>query len=443
MPTLSFSYTEFYYLALGMMTMMFAYIMVNFAQIKHRIYLYYAAYVGAQLLFFSIQKDDILSGRAIGVCWLLLATRCAAWLFYNLFAIDFLKLKTRDEWLCTYAQWNIRLALLTFLLMSLLYTTGQPALAKTIVDITKILIYILGIMVVIKVLRWKDVSSRYFVTGSLLIMACETGNMLLMKCCHTHLGISHLQYISPDSVLARPAFFSIIGVILDLILLSLGLVYQYRESTMENLRAEYEKQLALENERNRIARDMHDDLGSGLSALQMMSQVAVNMPQTDASQNSMKRIANLSHELNQRVREIVWTTSSEADTLPSLVYYLRRFCGDITETQNIDFKSFIPDNLPNVTLSGNMRRNIFLCVKEIINNSMKYADATEISMRVAIENKQLRIEISDNGKGFNVEKALQSGGNGLHNMLQRMTEIHGNIEFYSKKGTVITIFFPL
>ncbi len=443
MPTIGFSYTEFYYLALGMMMMMFAYIMVSFVQIRERVYLYYALYIGAQVLFFSLQKDDILSGKAIHVCWLLLVTRCGAWFFYNLFATDFLKLKNRDEWLFTYTKWNIRLALLAFFVMSVMYVFGATGLAKTTLDIAKLFIYALGIMVVVKVLRWKDAPSRYFVIGSLLIMACETVNMLLMKFCHTHLGMANVEHISPQSVLAHPAFFSIIGVVLDLLLLSLGLVHQYRETTIENLRAEYEKQRALEDERNRIARDMHDDLGSGLSALQMMSQVAVNMPQTDASQTSIKRIANLSRELNLRVREIVWTTSSEADTLPSLVYYLRRFCGDIAETQNIDFRAFIPENLPETAITGNMRRNVFLCVKEIINNSMKYADATEINMRVALKNKQLSIELSDNGAGFNLENALHGGGNGLRNMQQRMAEIHGDIDFQSKKGTVIKLTFPV
>ncbi len=440
MPPIHFSYTEFYFTSLGMLLMMFAYILVNWIQIRKDIYAYYAVYIGLQWLYFYLIEDDILSGAPLSTTWLILTTRCTAWAFYNIFAVKFLELPKREKSLCFYAQVNIALAIFAFVSMSICYWIGRDDLARVITDVIKVVIYVLGLVVVIRVLKWKIPISNYFVLGSLALIICEMTNLTLAKFCHTAMGAAELRYLSPDNPMSHFGFFSIIGVLLDLISLTLGLVYLHRESTLENLRAEYEKKRALEEERNRIARDMHDDLGSGLSALQMMSQVAAyTQNQPERVQMSVERIASLSHELNQRVREIVWTTSSEADTLPSLIYFLRRFVGDLTESQQIDFQSNIPDTLPELEVTGAVRRNIFLCIKEILNNSMKYAHPTKIEMSVNIKNGSLIISLSDNGQGFDIDEALQRGGNGLRNIQQRIEEIGGDTLFERKNGTQVSI----
>ncbi|MEY4926432.1 MAG: hypothetical protein RI894_868, partial [Bacteroidota bacterium] len=422
LPPMYFSYAEFYHITLGMLLMMFGYIVVNWIQIRKTIYGYYAFYIGLQWLYFYLIQDNILSGQAMTSTWLILTTRCFAWALYNIFAISFLELPLRDKSLCRYPQWNIALSAIAFVSMSICYYIGRDDLARAITDNVKILIYLLGLIVVFKVLKWRIPISNYFVLGSLALILCEMTNIILAKTCHTNLGISELRHLSPDNPFAHFGFFSIIGVVLDLSFLTLGLVYLHRESTLENLRAEYEKKRALEDERNRIARDMHDDLGSGLSALQMMSQVAAHTHTPGSMQTSVERIASLSQELNQRVREIVWTTSSEADTLPSLIYFLRRFVADLTDAQHLDFQSNIPDDLPDLPITGAVRRNVLLCVKEILNNSMKYAHPTKIAMSVNIHNELLTIHLSDDGQGFDIDLALQRGGNGLRNIQQRMAE---------------------
>ncbi len=199
-------------------------------------------------------------------------------------------------------------------------------------------------------------------------------------------------------------------------------------------RAELEKQQMLMLERERIARDMHDDLGSGLSALQILSNHAKNNATDPNTRAEMTKIADSSAQLNQSIREIIWTVHTADDSLAALIYFLRRFCADFEDLTEIDIRLLASDNLPDIKLSGEQRRNVFMCIKETLNNALKYAEATKIIIQIEEKGTKINFVITDNGKGFDVNQAYQRAGNGLRNIQSRMNDIGGTAQFDSQIG---------
>jgi len=222
------------------------------------------------------------------------------------------------------------------------------------------------------------------------------------------------------------------------ILLAFSVLWQInRQSTLRKLakqKADIEKQLALERERERIARDIHDDLGSGISAIHLLSNFSKNKIKDPEIQVEFAKIAASSAKLNRNIREIIWTINTAEDTLPSLAYFLRRYCAEFHENTGILTNFTDSNDLPETKISGELRRNLFLCVKETLNNVGKYANASEVRVSMTATNQKITIIIVDDGIGFNVDYALQKGGNGLKNILNRMEQIGGIANFESRQG---------
>ena len=191
-----------------------------------------------------------------------------------------------------------------------------------------------------------------------------------------------------------------------------------------------EQQQALYLERLRISKDVHDDLGSGLSKISLMAAIAehkagVNEPLA----NYMKHISSISKELVDNMRDLVWVLNPENTTLEQLVSRLREYCADYLENIPVRIKLDFPDQVPAMRISREAQRNIFLTVKEAINNCIKHADASEIGISLTLAHG-LHIVIADNGRGFNPAD-LKGSGNGLRNMRQRVESIGGTFTITS------------
>ncbi len=206
-----------------------------------------------------------------------------------------------------------------------------------------------------------------------------------------------------------------------------------------------EQQQAIENERTRIAQDMHDDLGARLTEILLLS----NVPATNGSaQNEdtirARKVAGAAAELVRNLDGIVWAVNPKNDSLESLTLYLceyvQRFLGPTSILCSWD----IAADLPAADLSSEVRHNVFLVFKEALNNIVKHSGASQVQLRLRVEKCYLLLSIEDNGKGFLPEGESESG-NGLINMQERMQKIGGNFELQSGlgKGTRIALRAPL
>jgi signal transduction histidine kinase len=205
---------------------------------------------------------------------------------------------------------------------------------------------------------------------------------------------------------------------------------------LENERKEFEKQMAVlaaqQEERNRISADMHDELGSGVTAIRLMSEL-VKAKMKNNTLPEIDKISSSANDLIGKMNTIIWTMKSSNDSIDNLVAYTRAYALEYFENTGINCHFHYPDSIPVLEMNGEKRRNIFLCVKEALNNIVKHAKATEVWINFDID-KQLAITIKDNGVGINLDK-LREFGNGLHNMKKRMENIEGSFEMLNKQGT--------
>lgn len=209
---------------------------------------------------------------------------------------------------------------------------------------------------------------------------------------------------------------------------------------------EIERQRALERERARIARDIHDDLGASLTRITMLSQSVraevEGLPQASAD---VDQIYGTARELTRAMDEIVWAVNPLHDTLDSLVTYLGRFAQHFLSGAGLRCRLDVPVNLPALGLTSEVRHHLYLALKEALHNVVKHAGATEVRISLELDHDGFVLVIADNGRGFppgpvEPEGAAASNqnrfapGNGLRNMRRRMQEIGGRCEWDTAPG---------
>jgi signal transduction histidine kinase len=212
---------------------------------------------------------------------------------------------------------------------------------------------------------------------------------------------------------------------------------QLQRETREREAAERER--ALETERSRIARDLHDDLGSSLTEIGALAGKGQRLGRLEELTALFRAIAAKARGLVTDLDIIVWAVDPEHNSLESAADYLSDFAGDYLSDSGIVCRFDIPLALPSIVLNGRVRHDLLLAVKETLNNVVRHAQATEVEFRMAFADDQLQMIISDNGKGFDAQKKQE--GNGLKNLALRLSELGGrySIESSVGKGTTITI----
>ena len=190
------------------------------------------------------------------------------------------------------------------------------------------------------------------------------------------------------------------------------------------------------NERVRISKEIHDDLGSSLTTISLLTEV-LKTKVDGKIVPEVGKISNTSARMVDSLNEIVWALNIQNDTLNSLVAFIRKYARDFL--QDTEIKLIFQENVnQDFTLQGNVRRSIYLVVKEAINNVVKHADAKEVKLNISADANKLVILIEDDGRGINPEKK-SIFGNGLKNMNQRIEDIGGTFRMYQTKGMVIDI----
>jgi PAS domain S-box-containing protein len=194
-----------------------------------------------------------------------------------------------------------------------------------------------------------------------------------------------------------------------------------------------------EEERNRIAAEIHDDIGSGLSKISVLCQVIKKCTDdTETVSAGIDKILQSSKEVQESINEIIWAMNPQNDKLENLIAYIHYYASEFLETNQLRFKIGLPEMIPSLTVIGKIRRNIFLVFKESLNNIAKYAKTGEVTISLSYENDRLTICVKDTGPGFDL-KQVQRFKNGINNMKRRMEDINGEyfIESAPGKGTHI------
>ncbi len=206
-----------------------------------------------------------------------------------------------------------------------------------------------------------------------------------------------------------------------------------------------ERQRALERERGRIARDIHDDLGSNLTRIVMLSESAragLNPPGEVAA--DLAEISQTGRDLTLKLSEIVWAVNPEHDTLDSFANYAGNHARAFLESAGVRCRLDVPVALPARPLDAPLRHNLFLAFKEALNNAVKHAAAQAVFVTLQLAGDQLTLTVQDDGRGFE-PSARNRGGHGLGNMTHRLAEVGGRCEIASTPphGTRVVFTVPV
>lgn len=201
--------------------------------------------------------------------------------------------------------------------------------------------------------------------------------------------------------------------------------------------------LEIEKIRARIATDLHDDIGAGLTHIGLLSQVALQKKNSGELDSAMERVGNIARELSAAMSDVVWSVNPQHDSMLALQRRLRIFAQEICEARGIKLNLEVAEAVAGVKLHPEIRRNLLLIGKEALHNTVKYSGSPSFSVKFLLEQKNILMEIIDAGKGFDAAQA--KNGNGLNNMRTRAEKLGGKFELLSisGQGTRIEVRLPL
>ena len=260
--------------------------------------------------------------------------------------------------------------------------------------------------------------------------------------------------IKATSIFNSSLLYFEIGIVISVFFFLLGLMYKNRSELIVRIKdkeaikldaekKDFETKLAIlqaqQDERNRISADMHDDLGAGMTSIRLYSELAKNKLGT-SNFPEIEKISASADELLIKMNAIIWSMTSSNDSLGNMVAYIRSYALEYFESTGINCTIYLPESIPDLEVNGKIRRNVFLVVKEALNNVVKHAQASEVKIFLEKEENGLSLTIHDNGKGFEFDQ-IGSFGNGLKNMKKRMADINIELSIENKQGTTIRLYY--
>ncbi|MBI5857028.1 MAG: hypothetical protein HZB42_05185 [Sphingobacteriales bacterium] len=440
------------YIFCGLLLMMVLFSLANFFQGANRDFLYYSGYaffLGGMLLtkaLFDFRLDTV---SFFFESYLDYIMQCIGIIFYMIFMQRFLDTKGRHPFLYRFYNIGIGLLVVSMMVYSWFHFFSNNFSAEYLTEnATKILLLLMvAIFLVYSLRNWKNKLMRYLFWGNLFLFIFSVISLVTVILDDL---FSHLPGIFNSAL-----FYYEAGLFLELVFFLAGLNYKNRRNIIEQIREreslkaqnkmqEYEKEIAVykaqQEERERISADMHDELGSGMTAIRLMSEIARNKMKENTPVEIEKISASANDVLN-KMNAIIWSMNSGNDTLDSLVSYIRAYSLGYFDNTPVECKVNSPQQIPASELSGDKRRNVFLCVKETLNNTLKHSNASLVSIDIVV-NHSLIIIIEDNGRGIDMQQ-LRQFGNGLKNIAKRMESIGGTYTIENKNGTLTTLTLPL
>jgi signal transduction histidine kinase len=226
-----------------------------------------------------------------------------------------------------------------------------------------------------------------------------------------------------------------------------AVVYFFSTQKLHQQVAGLRQQQALEKERARIARDIHDQVGASLTQLALLGEmVEADKDDPEEAQEHARQISQTARETTHALDEIVWTVNPSNDTLDGLVNYICKQAQDYLAVAGLRYRLDAPAQLPKTAISPETRHNVFLAAKEAVTNVVKHSGATEAALHLRLEADGFTLEIHDNGRGpAGLKAKAAESRNGMRNMRKRMEDIGGrfSIEPGPNGGTVVALTVPL
>ena len=224
------------------------------------------------------------------------------------------------------------------------------------------------------------------------------------------------------------------AVVIFVLVLIVAVVYYLSTQRLQQQLGGLRQQQALEKERARIARDIHDQLGASMTQVSLLGEMVESDKNDPVEVEAHARqISQTARDTSRVLDEIVWTVNPSNDTLEGLINYICKYAQDYLSVAGLRYRLDAPSQLPAGEISPEMRHNVFLAAKESITNVVRHAKATEVWLRLRLGSGSFTLEIQDNGRGPAGLEDKQSR-NGLRNMHKRMEDVGGSFAISAAPG---------
>ncbi|HKR06144.1 MAG TPA: two-component regulator propeller domain-containing protein [Bacteroidia bacterium] len=213
------------------------------------------------------------------------------------------------------------------------------------------------------------------------------------------------------------------------------LIFTVRRRVSRRYERQINQQMMLENERHRIASDMHDDIGSDLTQINIWS----NILKAGGNKNTevAEKISRSSNEVLEKMDQIIWALNSVHDHSEDLIMYIHEYASQYLENTNMKLIFQQDESMPDFKISAIQRRNIFLVLKELLHNTVKHSEAKNVTLKIFNSSSTLKIHYADDGSGYDQNEITE--GMGFSTMRERMKEINSSFVAYSKKGEGVSV----
>jgi signal transduction histidine kinase len=389
--------------------------------------------------------------------------------------IDFLDLQKKDLFLFRFFKWMTILCIVYILgdAFVMLFTGTMEYTVVPYLEFRMALLIPMLFSIYLIIKRHYRPLGRYVIWGSVLLL----GGSSLTLC------LSFIPSLRPFFPIKDFFFFTYAGILSECLIFSLGLGYKGRivleernklQSELvvqleENQKIESEARSRMEEEldkrteeihrknkeleflkmeqtRLRIARDLHDEMGSTLSSISIMAESAKRSLKDDQDTTRLDFIGEKTREVMESMSDIVWSVNPENDRFEQVVARMEELLTTLMTAQEIPFSFEIADSIEHVDIPMEKRKDFYLIFKESLNNIVKYAHARKVHVLIETLPGKVRLTVQDNGVGFDPNDIQAGmGGNGLRNMRDRAQLIGADLEINSNKGngTIIRLEMPL
>ncbi|MEJ7737347.1 MAG: sensor histidine kinase [Chitinophagaceae bacterium] len=440
------------YVITGVLLMMIFYSMAVFTLNGSKEFLYYSGYAFFMGLMFFLKSFRFITPSAFNhffESYFDFVLQCIGTFIYLAFMRKFIEARKNFPFLYKVLVIQQLLIVISLALFTYLnFFTGEYVLQSAVETSTKAVWLVGTVIFIAYAINVRTYLLNYLAAGQFFLLVCGLFSLFLIS------GRTPFFKNYP-SVLKDSLFYFELGIVIELVFFLIALALKNRKDIvmktkdgerlkLKNERQELEKQLAVfsakQDERNRISADMHDELGSGVTAIRLMSEI-VKSKMKENTLPEIHRISNAANDLINKMNTIIWTMKSENDSLQSLITYIRIYALEFFDNTSIDCSVNIPPVLPNLEISGEKRRNIFLSVKESLNNVLKHSKAGKVTITFLID-EHLIITITDDGVGIDLEK-LRHFGSGLTNIKKRIESVEGSYRIGNHNGSGTQTTFEL
>ncbi len=378
----------FYYFFQGILFFQVLFLLVFYAYTKTKESLYFGLFLLFTGINFFISTPKLFynsTDAALDSWWFKLFNIplvVMGNIFFTMFLRDFFGTLINNKTLTLIIKYALRILLLLFIPFILLYIFRQPTnMIFNVVNVVGMASCVwMTIIIVKKKMRYANLVAIGF--GCYIVGSLLTSFMLIMQM----QGVHHHLLID-----TYPLFFVKCGILGITTCYMIAIIkkwyYQAKELSVQKLEAALlveKMHNQLISERSRIAADMHDDMGAGLSRMRYLSAAMQHETTDETMKKELEKLISNSDELVGKMNEIIWTLNSGDETLEDALSYIRSQCSEMLDNANINFEYKLPDAIPSFIIKSEEKRNLYLLVKEAVHNAIKHSGATSITIECII-----------------------------------------------------------